>query len=143
MDEIKAARLALKWQLQNEWPGLRCACGEYGATDLGHIVYTRHPDTVHLYSPLNMCLLHNRCNCNERLWVNVNACLVLIQRAGSTKKWLEWAYSIPRKGQFWVPEKMTMASGLWKMGFRAFETDRIQYALEHYVDRPMGGRKGE
>jgi len=128
MDEIKAARLALKWQLQNEWPGTRCACGEEGATDLGHIVYTRHPDSVELYDRRNMCLLHNHCNTNERLWVNVNACLILLQRAGGPEKWLRWAqqtWDSSRKSTVWIPTKMEIAIDLWNGGVRAFELDRI------------------
>ena len=135
MDEIKAARLALKWQLQNEWPGLRCACGEYGATDLGHIVYTRHPDTVELYSPLNMCLLCNEHNTTgERLWINVNACLILLERAGGPERWEEWARSIPRKGDYWIPDKMKFAMDLWNEGVRAFELDRIRTVIDHLAD---------
>ena len=137
MDDIRAARLALKWQLQHEWPGLRCACGEMGATDLGHIVYTRHPDSVELYSPLNCCMLHNVCNTRgERLWINVNACLILLERAGGPEKWKKWASSLPRKGAFWMPEKMQIAMDLWDKGIRSFEIDRIQCEL----GQPPNGR---
>jgi len=138
MDDIRAARLALKWQLRHEWPGLRCACGEMGATDLGHIAYTRHPDSVDLYDLRNMVMLHNACNCNERLWVNVNACLILLERAGGPKEWEEWARTIPRKGAFWIPEKMHVAMDLWDKGIRPFEIDRIQCELGY--SKPPNGR---
>jgi len=129
MNKIRAARLELKSRLQHEWPGLRCACGEHGATDLGHIVYTRHPDSVELYDRRNCCMLHNHCNCNERLWVNVNACLILLQRAGGPGEWEEWARTIPRKGRHWIPEKMQIAMVLWEQGVRPFEIDKIKDAL--------------
>ena len=127
MDEIRAARLALKWQLQNEWPGTRCACGEEGATDLGHIVYTRHPDSVELYDRRNCAMLHNTCNTRqESLWINVNACLILLERAGGPEKWLEWAQGISRKGDFWIPTKMEIAIDLWNGKVRAFDLSRIR-----------------
>ena len=129
MDKIKAARLALKYSLQHKWPWLRCACGEYGATDLGHIVYTRHPDSVELYDSRNMVMLHNHCNCNEHLWINVNACLVLLQRAGGPEKWEEWARTIPRKGTYWIPDKMVRAMEMWEQGVRPFEFERIKELL--------------
>ena len=128
MNKIKAARLALKWELEKK--GTRCACGEYGATDLAHIVYSRHPDSVELYHPYNCCLYHNRCNTTgEALWINVNACLMLLERAGGIEKWEEWAKSIPRKGGFWIPEKMRIAEVLWEQGARPFEFDRIKDSL--------------
>jgi hypothetical protein len=128
VDKIKAARLALKWELEKK--GTRCACGEHGATDLAHIVYSRHPDSVELYHPYNCVLLHNKCNTTgEALWINVNACLMLLERAGGIEKWEEWAKSIPRKGGFWIPEKMRIAMDLWGGGVRPFEFDRIKGAL--------------
>ena len=129
MNKIRAARLELKWKLQDEWPGRRCACGEMGATDLGHIVYMRHPDSVELYHKYNCVLLENKCNCNERLWVNVNACLILLQRAGGPEEWEEWARTIPRKGAYWIPEKMCIAMVLWEQGVRPFEIDKIKDSL--------------
>jgi len=134
MDEIRAARMALKWQLQHEWPGTRCACGEMGATDLGHIVYTRHPDSIELYDRRNCAMLHNTCNTRqEALWINVNACLILLQRAGGPEKWKEWARTLPRKGGYWVPEKMRLAIGLWCATIRPFEIDAIKEQLEKGV----------
>jgi hypothetical protein len=136
MDEIKVARLELKARLIYEWPGTRCACGETGATDLGHIVYTRHPDSVELYDERNMVLLCNKCNTTgERLWINVNACLILLQRAGGVEKWEEWAKTIPRKGGYWIPNKMQIAMALWENGTRPFEFDKI-----HAVLGPPNGR---
>lgn len=138
MDEIKAARLLLKSEMANGelWPGTRCACGEFGATDLGHIVYTRHPDSVDLYHEYNMCLLHNGCNTTgESLGVNINACLILLARAGGVAEWLVWARALPRKGAFWIPEKMRIAMDLWNRGVRPFEFERIYLT----VDRPLGG----
>ena len=113
MDEkemIRMARDALKNDFeQGAWPGLRCACGEWGATDLGHIAYTRHPDRVELYHPYSMVMLHNTCNTRgEKLWINVNAGLILLQRAGGSLQWLEWARELPRKGSFYITEKMRM-----------------------------------
>lgn len=127
MDKIEQARLALKWELAQV--STRCACGDEGATDLGHIVYTRHPDSVELYHPYNMALLHNKCNCNEWLWVNVNACLMLLERAGGPGPWEEWARTIPRKGVSWIPEKMRIAMELWDEGVQPFEFDRVHEAL--------------
>ena len=130
MDEIKAARLELKWKMQGMYPGFRCACGEMGATDLGHIVYTRHPDSVELYDKRNMVLLCNKCNTTgERLWINVNACLILLQRAGGVEKWEEWARSIPRRGGYWIPNKMQIAMALWENGARPFEFEKIYAVL--------------
>jgi len=129
MNKIRAARLELKSRLKHEWPGLRCACGEYGATDLGHIVYTRHPDSVELYDHRNCCMLCNSCNCNERLWVNVNACLILLQRAGGPAAWEGWAKTIPRKGGHWIPHKMIVAVDMWEQGVRPFELERIKELL--------------
>lgn len=159
MDDLRAARMRLKWELQHEWPGTLCPCGEVGATDLGHIVYTRHPDSVELYSPLNCCLLHNTCNTRqEALWINVNACLILLERAGGSDAWLRWAQSIGRKGDLYVPTKMQIAIDLWDGGVRAFEYDRIKGAfltsdgdlqqLDEHIEwiqrnRPLGGEKGE
>jgi len=132
MNAIKQARLALKWDLENRWwPGTRCACGEEGTTDLGHIVYSRHPDSVDLYSPYNMCLLHNTCNTRgERLWINVNACLILLQRAGGPEKWRGWAASVQRKGGLWIPQKMYLAMELWERGVRPFDLEKIKEAAE-------------
>jgi hypothetical protein len=133
MDEIKQARLELKHNLIfHEHPGTLCACGKEGATDLAHIVYSRHPDTVELYDRLNMVLLHNACNTRgERLWINVNACLILLQRAGGVEKWIEWARSLPRKSRFHIPQKMNIAMDLWEQGVRPFEMDRVGYAVEN------------
>ena len=137
MDEIRAARIGLKWELKQQ--GTRCACGAYGATDLGHIVYTRHPDTVELYHPFNMVLLHNSCNTNEHLWINVNACLMLLERAGGPEKWEEWARTIPRKGDYWIPDKMQIAMGLWDGGLRAFDKE-VKKAVDilTYGKPPIG-----
>jgi hypothetical protein len=130
MDEIKVARLALKGRLMYEWPGILCACGKVGATDLGHIVYTRHPDSVELYDERNMVLLCNKCNTTgERLWINVNACLILLQRAGGVEKWEEWARTIRRKGSHWIPTKMQIAMALWENGTRPFEFEKIHAVL--------------
>ena len=129
MDKIRAARLELKSRLQYEWPGRQCACGEYGATDLGHIVYMRHPDSIELYDSRNMVMLCNDCNINEREWVNVNACLILLQRAGGPEEWEEWAKTIPRKGWYWIPSKMVKAMEMWEQGMRPFELERIKELL--------------
>ena len=128
MDEIKIARKALKWELSQV--STRCACGDEGATDLGHIAYTRHPDSVELYHPFNMALLHNVCNINEHLWINVNACLMLLERAGGPEQWEEWARTIPRRSMHWIPEKMRIAIDLWEQGVRPFEIERIREAVE-------------
>ena len=128
MDEITAARKALKWELLQE--GDRCACGEYGATQLAHIIYTRHPDSVELYHKLNCCVYHGKCNTTgEALWINVNACLILLGRAGGPEKWKRWARSLPRKGEYWIPDKMRIAMDLWNGGVRAFELDKIRGAF--------------
>jgi hypothetical protein len=127
MDEIKIARKALKWELSQV--STRCAFGGEGATDLGHIVYTRHPDSVELYHPWNMCLLHNACNTNERLWVNVNACLMILERAGGPVPWAEWAKTIRRRSIFWIPNKMKIAMDLWEGGVQPFEFEKIKEAV--------------
>lgn len=132
MDEIKQARLALKLYLQNRWPMPRCACGEVNPTDLAHIVYTRHPDTVELYSDKNMVLLHNTCNSRgERLWINVNACLILLTRAGGVEEWIAWARGLPRKSRFHIPQKMDIAMDLWERGVRPFEMERVRASVEN------------
>ena len=139
MDEIRQARFVLKGELLRTWPYRRCACGEEGATDLGHIVYTRHPDSVDLYHPFNMALLHNACNTTgEALWINVNACLILLQRAGSIEEWEKWAKGLPRKGGYYIPEKMRMAMDIWRDGVRPYDF----VAIMDYVNRPMGGADG-
>ena len=131
MDDLKQARLICKAGVTSMWPYRRCACGEEGATDLGHIVYTRHPDSVDLYHPYNMVLLHNDCNINERLWVNVNACLICIKRAGGPVKWVAWALDLPRKGEFYIPEKMRLALDMWdKRSIRPFDIEKIQEYLK-------------
>ena len=125
MDKIKQARWAVKWELEKK--GNRCACGEYGATDLGHIVYTRHPDSVELYHPFNMVLLHNVCNTTgETTWINVNACLMLLERAGGPGPWEAWARGLTRKVAYWIPDKMRIAMDLWDGGVRPFEFDKIR-----------------
>ena len=132
MDEIKQARLLCKAELLDKWPYRRCACGEYGATDLGHIVYTRHPDSPVLYHPFNMALLHNTCNTTgERLWINVNACLICIKRAGGPVKCVAWAMDLPRKGGFHIPEKMRIALDIWdQKSIRPFDIEKIKEYLK-------------
>lgn len=126
MNEIQMARLLVKEQLLNEWPKNRCPCGEWGATDLGHIAYTRHPDSVHLYHRYNTAMMHNKCNTTgEALWINVNACLLLLRRAGSPAVWTEWAMDLPRKGKFWIPAKMEIAMRAWDKGIRPFDFIKI------------------
>ena len=135
--EIREARVNLKTKMINGeiWPGTRCACGEQGATDLGHVVYSRHPDRVDLYSELNMTLMHNTCNTtDEALWINVNACLILLGRAGTIEGWEAWARGLERKSPFWIPRKMRIAQGLWQEGVRAFDFVKIM----DYVNRPLG-----
>jgi hypothetical protein len=77
-----------------------------------------------------MALLHNTCNTRgERLWINVNACLILLQRAEGIENWERWAKGLSRKGGYWIPEKMRIAMVLWEQGVRPFEIDRIKDAL--------------
>jgi hypothetical protein len=126
---IRKARNALKKEMVNGniWPGTRCACGKYGATDLAHIVYTRHPDHPSLYSKLNCAMYCNSCNTTqERLWINVNACLILIQRAGGITEWITWARSLPRKSAFHIPQKMNIAMDLWEGGVYPFQFEKIK-----------------
>lgn len=131
---IRRARNKLKRDMVDGfiWPGTRCACGEWGATDLGHIVYTRHPDIPELYHEYNMVLLHNSCNTkDEQLWINVNACLILLYRASGIVNWTRWARGLPRKSRFHIPQKMDIAMGLWYRGVRPFEIERIRLAVEN------------
>ena len=58
--------------------------------------------------------------------MNVNACLILLQRAGGVDEWAGWAQSLPRKGEYWIPEKMLLAIQMWDDGIRAFEFDKIR-----------------
>ena len=69
--------------------------------------------------------------------MNVNACLILLQRAGGVEKWEEWAMSIPRKGDYWIPPKMGIAMVLWERGVRAFDIDSIKDEL-CYCKPPIG-----
>ena len=136
---MQMARELLKKQLSNEWPRSRCACGDWGATDLAHIVYTRHPDSADLYSRANCVLLHNKCNTTgEALWININACLIILKRVGGPDLWEEWAKMIPRKGSFWIPEKMVIAMELWEKGVRPYD---FQPIMDYLADRPVVGGK--
>jgi len=131
---IRMARKELKGKMVNGeiWPFTRCACGKWGATHLGHIVYTRHPDRAELYHEYNCTMLCADCNTTgERLWMNVNACLILLQRAGGVVNWIRWAQELPRKERFHIPQKMDIAMGLWYQGVRPFDLERVRSTVEN------------